>query len=94
MMRTMTRQALRFWAGAMMPVMFMYGVSDPRVIEEHGKLVGDKRIAERWLIRTNLEDHIERLEKYIEMGFEHIYVASTSPYEMKTLRTYVKQYIF
>jgi coenzyme F420-dependent glucose-6-phosphate dehydrogenase len=83
-------QALRFWAGAMMPVMFMYGVADPRIIEEHGKLVGDRQIAERWLIGTKPEDHIKQLEKYIKMGFEHVYVASTSPDEIKTLRMYAK----
>ena len=82
--------AVRFWAGALMPVMFMSGIYDPRVVEEHGHLVGDRQLAEHWLIGTKPEDHIRRLEKYIKMGFEHIYVVSSSPDEIKTLKMYAK----
>lgn len=82
--------SVRFWAGALMPVFFMYGISDPRMIEEHGKLVGDRQLAEYWLIGTKPDDHIKRLEKYIKMGFQHLYVSSSSPDEIKTARMYGK----
>jgi coenzyme F420-dependent glucose-6-phosphate dehydrogenase len=80
--------SVRFWAGALMPAFFMYGIADPRLIEEHGRLVGDKQLAEHWLIGTKPEDHIKRLEKYIKTGFQHIYVSSSSPDEIKTARMY------
>jgi coenzyme F420-dependent glucose-6-phosphate dehydrogenase len=70
--------------------MFKYGVTDPREIEQHGWFVGDKQLAQFWLIGTKPEEHIKHLEKYIKMGFEHVHIMSSSPDEIKTLRMYGK----
>jgi hypothetical protein len=72
-------------------VMYKYEIYDPREIEEYGRYVGDKQIAQHRLIGTKPEDHIKHLEKYIKMGFQHIYIQSSSPDEIRTLKMYAKE---
>jgi hypothetical protein len=73
-----------------MPVMLTQRIYDPREVEACGRLVGDKQIAENRLIGTNPEMHIKHLEKFLKTGFQHIYIQSSSPDEMKTIRMYSK----
>ena len=84
-------EASRYWGAALLPIMFTQKIYDTREIEACGRLVGDKQIAETRLIGTNPEEHIKHLEKYLKMGFQHIYIQSSSPDEIKTIRMYSKQ---
>ena len=86
-------KAARFWAGASLPAMFKYPVTDPREVEEHGNMVGDEQVAEAWTVGTNPDDYIKQAEKYIKMGFQHLYFVSGSPDEVKTIRMYGKHVI-
>jgi coenzyme F420-dependent glucose-6-phosphate dehydrogenase len=81
-------EASRYWAGSLLPIMFTQRIYDTREVEACGRLVGDKQIAENRLIATNPEDHIRYLEKFIKIGFQHIYIQSSSPDEIKTIRMY------
>ncbi|MEM3793009.1 MAG: LLM class flavin-dependent oxidoreductase, partial [Candidatus Bathyarchaeia archaeon] len=81
-------KSCRFWRGSMLPLFFKYDISDPREIEEHGKLVGDEALAERWIIATTADEHIEVIEKYVKAGFNHIYFVSSSPDEKKFIKFY------
>ena len=83
-------QSARFFAGVMLPGMFKYAVSDPREIEEHGLMVGDKQVAEAWVVGTDPEIYVKQMERYIKMGFTHLYIATPSPDQIKTLRMYGK----
>ena len=83
-------QSARFWAATPLSFIFKYGISDPREVEEYGSFVGNEQLAKFWLIGTKPEDHIKYLEKFIELGFKHIHVMSSSPDEIKTLRMYGK----
>jgi coenzyme F420-dependent glucose-6-phosphate dehydrogenase len=68
--------AARFWAGGLVPAMQKYLVSDPREVEQHGLLVGDKQVAQAWSVGTRPEEYVKQLERYVKMGFEHINVVS------------------
>ncbi len=81
----------RSWAGGLLPAMYKHEIYDPREVEEHGSYVGDKQVAQTRLIGTKPEDHIKHLEKYIKRGFQHIYIQSSSPDELRTIRMYAKE---
>jgi coenzyme F420-dependent glucose-6-phosphate dehydrogenase len=83
-------KAARFWAACLLPCMLRYPIYDPREIEENGKFVGNEQIAKYRLIATNPEDHIKHIEKYLKLGFKHVYFLSAGPDEVKTLRMYGK----
>jgi len=83
-------EASRYWSGSLLPVMLTQRIYDTREVEACGRLVGDKQIAENRLIGTNPEEHIKHLEKFLKLGFQHIYVQSSSPDEIETIRMYSK----
>ena len=70
----------------MFPLFFKYDISDPREIEAHGRLVGDKAVAEEWIVATTAEEHIKRIERYVKAGFNHLYFQSSSPDEPKFIK--------
>jgi coenzyme F420-dependent glucose-6-phosphate dehydrogenase len=78
----------RFWAASLLSTVFKYGVYDPREIEEEGKMVGDKQLAEWWSVGTNPEFYIKKIEDYIKIGFTNIHVQSSSPDERKFIRMF------
>jgi coenzyme F420-dependent glucose-6-phosphate dehydrogenase len=81
-------KSCRFWTGSMLPVFYNCDISDPRVIEENGKLVGDEAIQRRWIVATTAEEHIRLIERYVKVGFNHLYFVSSSPDEAKFLKFY------
>jgi len=82
--------SVRCWAGTMLPWVFKYPIADPREIEAHGRLVGDKQLKEAWLIGTTPEEHIKWIEKYIKLGFRNLHITSSSPNDIKTIEMYGK----
>jgi len=84
-------QSARFWAATLFPGMLKYEIFDPREIErDFGSFVGSEQLTRYRLIGTKPEEHIKHLEKYIKMGFEHLYVLTSSPDEIKAVRMYGK----
>lgn len=81
-------KACKFWAGSMFPAFFKYDISDPREIEAHGRLVGNEILAKRWIVATTAEEHIKRVERYVEANFNHLYFMSSSPDETKFIKFY------
>jgi len=81
-------KACRFWAGSMLPEFYKFDISDPREIEGKGRLVADEAIESRWIVATTAEEHIRRIERYIKVGFNHLYFVSSSPDEAKFLKFY------
>ncbi|MDA4130053.1 MAG: TIGR03557 family F420-dependent LLM class oxidoreductase [Thaumarchaeota archaeon] len=84
-------QSVRPWAGNVMPIFFNLGVSDPRVIEEHGKFVGNEELAKIWVIATSSEPFIKSIERYAKLGFTGIHITSSSPSNEKFMQLYKKE---
>lgn len=81
-------ESCRFWAGSMLPIFYKVDISDPREIEANGEFVGDEALERTWIIGTTLEEHMKRIEEYIEAGFNHLYFCSSSPDERKFIKFY------
>jgi enterochelin esterase-like enzyme len=58
-----------------------------------GNLVGDEQIAQTYAIGTKAEDFISRIEKLIRMGFDQVYLVSTSPDEKAFIELCAKEII-
>jgi coenzyme F420-dependent glucose-6-phosphate dehydrogenase len=83
-------EPLRFWAATLLPEMFTEAISDPREIEKRGKSITDSQIAQAYLIGTSPEDFIKKIEDAFKSGFDHVYVQSSSPDEIKFLEMFGK----
>ena len=84
-------QSVRPWAGNVMPIFFNLGVYDPRVVEEHGKFVGDHELAKIWVISTSSEPIVKAIERYSKLGFTGIHITSSSPSQEKFMKLYEKE---
>lgn len=76
------------WAGVTLPVFYKYGVSDPREIELHGKMVAREELAKKWVISTDPEEHLTKIREYLKIGFTDIQVHNISPDERGFIKVY------
>jgi coenzyme F420-dependent glucose-6-phosphate dehydrogenase len=77
---------LRFWAPTLLEEAFVKAISDPRELEEMGKTVSDKRLEEAFVVFTTPDELIKRIEDAFKAGFDHVYIQSTSPDELKFIK--------
>ena len=73
--------------------MFRLPIYDPREIEEMGQMVSDEALAKAFFIGTKSEDIIKPIDQAVKMGFNHIYLQSTSPDEEKFLKMAAKEIV-
>jgi coenzyme F420-dependent glucose-6-phosphate dehydrogenase len=72
-------QSIRFWRGAMIKAFFDVDVHDPRKIQENGQVIGDDSLDKMLLVITSAEEAINKLKKYIDVGFTEIVLTNSSP---------------
>lgn len=76
---------VRFWRGTLIPSIFNLPIYDPREIEQMGQVTSDEALAKAFFIATKPEDILQPIERAVKMGFNHVYLQSTSPDESKFL---------
>jgi len=82
----------RRWKAGLLPNLFEDPIADPRVIEKMGlDSVPDKALEEIYVISTNPEDHIKKIESAFSCSFDHVCLFSSSPDEDKTIDMYAKK---
>lgn len=72
-------ESIRFWRGALIKAFFDVDVHDPRKIQENGQIIGDDTLEKMYLVISTAEEGIEKLKKYIELGFTEIVLTNSSP---------------
>ena len=72
-------ESIRFWRGAMIKAFFDVDVHDPRKIQENGQTIGDDALEKIFLVISTAEEGIEKLKKYIDLGFTEIVLTNSSP---------------
>jgi coenzyme F420-dependent glucose-6-phosphate dehydrogenase len=82
----------RRWKAGLLPNLFEDPIADPRVIEKLGlDGVTDKSLEQIYVISTNPEDHIKKIEGAFACGFDHVCLFSSSPNEKRTIEMYSKK---
>ena len=84
-------QSIRFWRGAMIKAFFDVDVHDPREIEDNGQVIGDDTLEKMLLVITNAEEGINRLRKYVDLGFTEIVLTNSSPNREKLIKLISKE---
>jgi G6PDH family F420-dependent oxidoreductase len=72
-------ESIRFWRGAIIKAFFDVDVHDPRKIQENGQIIGDDTLEKMFLVISTAEEGIEKLKKYVELGFTEIVLTNSSP---------------
>lgn len=81
-------EACRYYSGALLPFVYKYAVYDPREVEGNAEFIGGEVLAEKMIIATTPEEHIERIERYLKAGFSSIQFLSASPDEEDFIKLY------
>ncbi|MFQ5908752.1 MAG: TIGR03557 family F420-dependent LLM class oxidoreductase [Thermoplasmata archaeon] len=78
--------SIRRWGATEVPRIFASEVYDPRELERMGRNVEVDALLKTWEVVTDIEDLIGPLEGYAKLGFQEIYLHSSSPNEEAVLR--------
>ena len=62
----------RHWAALALSPEEKMGVEDPAEMERLADALPVERAASRWIVSTDVDEHIERIAPYIELGFRHL----------------------
>jgi len=62
----------RHWAALALSPEEKVGVEDPMQMERLSDALPVERAASRWIVSTDIDEHIERIAPYVELGFQHL----------------------
>jgi len=72
-------ESIRFWRGSMIKAFFDVDVHDPRKIEENGQAIDDDSLQKKLFVISDVEEGINKLQPYIDVGFTEIVFTNSSP---------------
>jgi coenzyme F420-dependent glucose-6-phosphate dehydrogenase len=78
--------SIRRWGATEVPRIFASEVYDPRELERMAEDVEVDELLKTWEVVTAIEDLLGPLEEYAGLGFQEIYLHSSSPDEEDVLR--------
>jgi len=87
------RQALentRHWAALALPAESKVGVEDPREMERLAAELPIEKAASRWIVSSDPDEHIQRIEEYVELGFNHLVFHAPGPDQQRFMDLYAK----
>lgn len=62
----------RFWGALALSKEEKMSVEDPVEMERLADALPIERVASRWIVSTDPDEHVERIRAYIDMGFDHL----------------------
>jgi coenzyme F420-dependent glucose-6-phosphate dehydrogenase len=80
----------RLWAALALPGEDKAGVHDPREMERRAAAVADQA-HRRFLVSDDVEEHLEQLRPYLELGFRHLVFHAPGGDQRRFLDLYAEQ---
>jgi coenzyme F420-dependent glucose-6-phosphate dehydrogenase len=77
-----------FWAGTAIPAMFTEKLYTPEQSEKNGSVVGSDTVRESMCISADPEKHVKYAQKFIDMGFTHLFFHSAGPDQRNFIERY------
>ena len=84
-------QDTSYWAALALSPEEKMGVEDPVEMEKLSDALPVERAASRWIVSDDPDEHIERIEPYIELCFTHLVFHAPGPDQERFLRLYSKE---
>jgi coenzyme F420-dependent glucose-6-phosphate dehydrogenase len=81
----------RHWAALALKPEEKTGIEDPREMEKLADALPLERAASRWIVSTDPDEHIARIEPYLRLGFNHLVFHAPGPDQERFLRLYGEQ---
>jgi coenzyme F420-dependent glucose-6-phosphate dehydrogenase len=81
----------RYWAATFLPALYNQKIYTPRMAELNGVLVGGDTVQARVCISTDREEHIRFIQRYIDLGFDHLIFHAAGPDQRTFLEAYSRE---
>jgi coenzyme F420-dependent glucose-6-phosphate dehydrogenase len=81
-------QKTRFWAPLALSAEEKMGVHDPIEMQRRADELPIERAASRFIVSTDPEEHVEKISRYIDLGFRHLVFHDPGHDQEEFLRTY------
>ena len=81
----------RHWAALALSPEEKTGVEDPREMEKLADALPVERAASRWIVTTDPKELAEKIEPYLELGFNHLVFHGPGPDQERFLRLFAKE---
>jgi coenzyme F420-dependent glucose-6-phosphate dehydrogenase len=81
----------RHWAALALSADEKIGIEDPMEMERRADALSAERAATRWIVSTDPEEHVARLEEYVGLGFTHLVFHAPGPDQARFLRLYGRE---
>jgi coenzyme F420-dependent glucose-6-phosphate dehydrogenase len=81
----------RHWAALALSPEEKTGVEDPMEMEKLADALPIERAASRWIVSTDPDEHIAKIEPYLDLGFNHLVFHAPGPDQDRFLRLYAKE---
>jgi len=78
----------RFWAPLALTPEEKTGVHDPIEMQRRASELPIERAASRFIVSTDPEEHVERIARYVELGFRHLVFHDPGEDQAEFLRMY------
>lgn len=89
--RARAMEDTRYWGALALSPEEKTGVEDPMVMEELADALPVERAASRWIVSTDPDEHVEKLEETIALGFTHLVFHAPGPDQKRFLDLYSEQ---
>lgn len=81
----------RHWAALALSPDEKMGVEDPMEMERLADALPVERAASRWIVSTDPDEHVEKIEETIALGFTHLVFHAPGPDQKRFLDLYAEQ---
>jgi coenzyme F420-dependent glucose-6-phosphate dehydrogenase len=83
----------RFWGALALSSEEKLHVEDPMEMEALADALPIERVATRWIVSTDPDEHVEQIWQYIEMGFRHLVFHAPGPDQPRFIDLYRRHII-
>jgi coenzyme F420-dependent glucose-6-phosphate dehydrogenase len=81
----------RQWAALALPAEDKVGVEDPLEMERRALALPIEKVASRWLVSSDPDEHVEQIAEYAGYGFTHLVFHAPGPDQLRFLELYGTQ---
>jgi len=89
--REVALQATRHWAALALSAEEKMSVEDPLEMQRLADALPVERTAQRFIVSTDPDEHVERIMAYVRLGFDHLVFHAPGPDQERFLKLYAEQ---
>jgi coenzyme F420-dependent glucose-6-phosphate dehydrogenase len=80
----------RHWAALALSAEEKMSVEDPLEMEKLADALPVERAASRWIVSTDPDEHVEKIGRYVDLGFNHLVFHAPGPEQARFMNLYAE----